>query len=226
MKKPLFLVVAFLALTLAANPGAADTSGDRPNKSEFNRNGPDKTRPRNRPRPNHPQRRPQKPTVIIQVPTQVQSYSRTQTTITGPITITQEFPAAVLKVTDGDTIIVRAGNYQDIEVRLYGIDCPEWNQPGGAEAAAFTRSFQGRQVTIRQMDTDSYGRMVALIEFNGRSVNLDLAAGGHAWYYAHYCQSQPICGQLQAAEAEARAARRGIWGGRSPVAPWEWRTRR
>ena len=239
MKKTLFLTIAFLALVIWPQPGAADAGR---NKSELIRPGggrtpapaagnvlhapapaddTDKNGPRPRPnRPsNHPPRKPRKPAAIFPVQTQIQT--RTQTTITGPVT--WELPAAVLRVADGDTIIVRVNNHKDIEVRLYGIDCPEWNQPGGREAAAFLRSLQGRQVTIREMDTDSYGRTVALVEFNGRSVNLDLAARGHAWYYTHYCRSQPICGQLRAAEAEARAARRGLWSGQNPVAPWEWR---
>ncbi|MDR2725723.1 MAG: thermonuclease family protein [Candidatus Adiutrix sp.] len=130
-----------------------------------------------------------------------------------------------MRAPDGDTIIVRAGHNEDIEVRLYGVDCPEWNQPGGPQAAAFTRSLQGRQVMVREMDTDSYGRLVALVSFEGRSVNLDLAILGHAWYYAHYCRSQPVCDQIKAAEAEARAAGRGLWAGRNPLAPWEWRRR-
>jgi endonuclease YncB( thermonuclease family) len=233
MKKIPPLAMALLALTILVwpLPGAAEAEGQTVRLGPAPAEDTDSHRPRGRPRPNQPpnhhQRKPRKPTVIIRVPTQVQTYSRTQTTkITGPITITQEFPAAVLKVPDGDTIIVRTDNYKDIEVRLYGIDCPEWNQPGGAEASVFMRSLQGRQVTVREMDTDIYGRMVALIEFEGRSVNLDLAARGHAWYYAYHCQSQPICGQLQAAEAEARTARRGLWAGQSPVAPWEWRRRR
>jgi endonuclease YncB( thermonuclease family) len=232
MKKILLLIVAFLAPTLFAPALAADQVGGFSAVPPDDRGGdirPGRTRPNQGPRhspnrpSNQPQRKPRNPTVIIQVPPQVQIQTQTRTQITGPITVTREFPAVVLKVLDGDSLIVRAGNYQDIEVRLYGIDCPEGNQPGGVEATAFLRSFQGRQVTIREMDTDSYGRMVALVGFGGRSVNLDLATLGHAWYYAHYCRSQPVCDQIKAAEAEARAAGRGLWAGRSPVAPWEWR---
>jgi len=241
MKKTLFFAIAFLALTLFAPawspPGGGtpalaadkagrladappDKGGDRPGGRPWPNQG--QHHPPNRPS-NHPQRKPRNPAVIIQIPPQIQTRTQTRTLITGPITVTREFPAVVLKVLDGDSLIVRAGNYQDIEVRLYGVDCPEGNQPGGVEAAAFLRSFQGRQVTIREMDTDSYGRMVALVSFGGRSVNLDLATLGHAWYYAHYCRSEPVCDQIRAAEAEARAAGRGLWAGRNPVAPWEWR---
>jgi endonuclease YncB( thermonuclease family) len=32
-----------------------------------------------------------------------------------------------------------------------------------------------------------------------------------------------LASRLIAAEVEARAARRGLWGDREPVPPWEWR---
>jgi endonuclease YncB( thermonuclease family) len=149
--------------------------------------------------------------VIIQVPAQTQVHTQTTTIITGPITVTREFPATILGVYDGGAVAVRVGNQQDIMVRLYGLAAPESHQPGGLEATAALRPLLGRQVTIREMDTDHYGRTAALIEYNGRSVNLDLVAMGHARHYPMYCREQPICGQLRAAEAEARATGKGIW---------------
>ena len=130
----------------------------------------------------------------------------------------REFEATVLRVSDGDTITVRTGDFEDIRVRLYGIDAPESNQPGGAEATAYLKPLQGQTVRIIEMDVDRYSRTVALVEHGGRALNLDLAAQGHAWYYGQYCKRQPICGQIQAAEGEAKAARRGLWAGEA-VAP-------
>ena len=81
--------------------------------------------------------------------------------------------AVVLRVSDGDTIVVRTADFEDIRVRLYGIDAPESKQPGGVEATKALRVLQGQRVTTREMDTDRYGRMVGLVEYAGRSVNLD-----------------------------------------------------
>ena len=134
----------------------------------------------------------------------------------------RQFQATVLRVSDGDTMVVRTMDYEDLKIRLYGIDAPEKDQEGGAEAGAALRAIQGRLVTIVEMDIDRYGRLVGLVEHEGRSVNLDLAARGLAWHYRQYCRAQPICGQIEAAEAEARAAGRGLWAGR-PMPPWEWR---
>jgi hypothetical protein len=59
-----------------------------------------------------------------------------------------------------------------------------------------------------------------------RDLGVDLAAAGLAWLrpgakYRPVEQGQPD--QLTAAQAEAQAARRGIWSQTSPVAPWTFR---
>jgi len=133
-----------------------------------------------------------------------------------------EFQATIIRVIDGDSLLVRKANRKVLEIRLYGIDAPEWGQEGGAEATAALRPIRGRTVTIREMDKDAYSRTVALVGLEGQSVNLRQAALGHAWHYARYCQEQPICGKIKKAEARAREMKRGLWAG-DPVAPWIWR---
>jgi endonuclease YncB( thermonuclease family) len=137
----------------------------------------------------------------------------------------KDFQATVIQVADGDTMTVRTANFEEIIIRLYGIDAPESNQKGGAEARAALAAIHGSQVTIIEMDVDQYGRTVGLVEFEGRSINLDLVTQGLAWYYGQYCQAQPICGHIKAAEKEARTANRGLWAAEKPVPPWEWRRR-
>jgi len=64
-----------------------------------------------------------------------------------------------------------------------------------------------------------------MIEHEGRSVNLDLAARGYVWHYDDHCvQDEPTCRRIQAAATEAREAELNIWSG-EPVEPWEWRRR-
>ena len=143
-------------------------------------------------------------------------------TLAGPAWAGQSFQATVLRVSDGDTIVVRTDGFEDIKVRLYGIDAPERDQEGGAEATEALRVILGQAVTITEMAVDRYGRTVALVEHEGRVVNLDLVAQGLAWYYGQYCKAQPICGEIKAAEAQARTAARRLWAG-APMAPWDWR---
>ena len=64
---------------------------------------------------------------------------------------------------------------------------------------------------------DKYGRTVARIEVAGQDVNRQMVAEGLAWHYTAYSDDATL------AEAEARAAGRGLWRDHEPVPPWEWR---
>ena len=64
-------------------------------------------------------------------------------------------------------------------------------------------------------------RLVAdVILPDGRNLNRELVRAGLAWWYRRYA---PHDAELEALEAEARAARRGLWADPHPVPPWEWR---
>lgn len=64
---------------------------------------------------------------------------------------------------------------------------------------------------------------MARVRLNGRDINLELVQAGFAWWYRRYA---PNDAALEAAEAKARKAKRGLWQDRQPVPPWEWRLRR
>ena len=69
----------------------------------------------------------------------------------------------VIGVADGDTITVLRDK-QSQKIRLYGIDCPEKRQPFGKKAKKFTSDMVfGKTVEVNRMDTDRYGRTVALV---------------------------------------------------------------
>ena len=133
------------------------------------------------------------------------------------------FQADVIRISDGDTIVVRTLDAEDIKIRLYGIDAPEHDQPGGQEAAAALRPLLGRTVTVREMDTDDYSRIVALVEFEGNSVNLRQVEQGRAWHYGRFCLAEPICQKMKEAEAKARQDGLGLWQAPRPTPPWNWR---
>jgi len=131
-----------------------------------------------------------------------------------------DFSGRVVGISDGDTIKVMHNGRAE-RIRLNGIDCPERGQPFGTRAKQFTSEMVfGKTVTLHVTDMDRYGRTVAdVILPEGRVLNRELVAAGLAWWYRQYSQDKSL-GQL---EAEARAARRGLWADPEPIPPWAWR---
>lgn len=120
---------------------------------------------------------------------------------------------------DGDTID-KVGE----RIRLFGIDAPEAREPGGSAATAFLRRLvQGRAVECRQIDRDRYGRIVALCAAGGVDLSLAMIHAGHAVAYCLYLRRQrpDLLVAFRAAEAEAKAAKRGLWA--TPFREWrDW----
>ena len=136
-----------------------------------------------------------------------------------------QFTAAVVAVADGDTIIVLTREKQQVKIRLYGIDCPEGGQAFGRRAREATaKAVFNQTVTVQPMDTDSYGRTVAVVIMpDGKSLNEHLVREGLAWVYPQHCIQEDICAPLRDLEKSIRASKRGLWVDKAPVPPWEWR---
>lgn len=129
------------------------------------------------------------------------------------------FSGPCVGVSDGDTITILQGTKQ-VKVRLYGIDCPEKNQPYGKSAKIFTSSLvYGKYVSLDIKDTDRYGRTVAIVYQDKTCINEELLKNGFAWVYTQYYKGET----WQKLEAEAREAQIGLWRDDSPTPPWEWR---
>jgi endonuclease YncB( thermonuclease family) len=133
-------------------------------------------------------------------------------------------PGKVVRVHDGDTVSLVSRERGLEKIRLYGVDAPEFSQPGGPEARAFLDSLLFLQeVESRALDQDQYGRKVAVLRLpDGRGVNEELLRAGWAWYYGAYCR-EAWCPAWKLLELEARKNKRGLWAGKSPVPPWQWR---
>jgi endonuclease YncB( thermonuclease family) len=131
-----------------------------------------------------------------------------------------DFQGKVIGVSDGDTISVLRNGHPE-RVRLNGIDAPEAHQPFGNRAKQFTSGLAfGHVVTVRPRTIDRYGRTVADVLLpDGRSLSREIVRAGFAWWYRRYSDDR----ELATLEAEARAARRGLWVDPDPVPPWEWR---
>lgn len=137
----------------------------------------------------------------------------------------QTWEGVVVKVLDGDSLRIQRGGKIE-EIRLYGIDAPEYRQAYSNKARQYVRRMvDGQEVAVEKMDVDRYGRIVALVTLKDRLVNRELVEAGLAWYYPRYCRWQPLCGELAQLEARARRQGRGLWRDHDPVPPWEWKRR-
>jgi endonuclease YncB( thermonuclease family) len=95
----------------------------------------------------------------------------------GPADGTATSAWAVVSVTDGDTLVVSRGGIEE-RVRLLGIDTPEVDQCGYAEAtAAMAGLVQGVDVTLvvgSTDDRDQYDRMLRYVEVDVAGVTVDV----------------------------------------------------
>lgn len=123
---------------------------------------------------------------------------------------------------DGDTIKVIL-NGTATNIRLHGIDAPETGQDFGRAAAnAMKQLTTGRTVTIQVLDQDRYGRPVAMMYADGANLNEAMLEWGYAWVYTKYC-TQKFCRDWIMLQDKVKAKRAGLWSGRAPTPPWEWR---
>lgn len=125
--------------------------------------------------------------------------------------------AGTARAIDGDTLVVAGIG----RVRIWGIDAPESAQEcADAAGAAWacgkeaTRALgeiirAGGPVSCTPKDRDRYGRQVATCAAGGRDLGREMVAAGMAVDYRRYSS-----GAYAEAEAEARAAGRGIWAGK------------
>jgi micrococcal nuclease len=130
----------------------------------------------------------------------------------------------VLRVVDGDTIDVRDDTRGRLRVRLLGIDTPEVHRPGwsvgcwGPEAERFAaETLTGQRISLTAdltQDThDRYGRTLAYISLaDGRDFTVEAVRAGMGRSYVYDKKPVSRYPDIRAAEDEARAALRGLWG--------------
>ena len=120
-----------------------------------------------------------------------------------------DFTGQVIGVVDGDTIDVMHNGKAE-RIRLYGIDCPEKNQPYGKKAKWFTSTLAFRKVvTVIVRDRDRYGRTIGKVILpTGMSLNRELVRAGYAWWYRKYATKDF---ELMILQRDSMASKTGLW---------------
>ena len=126
------------------------------------------------------------------------------------------------RVIDGDTLELSDGT----KVRLIGVDTPELARAGrpaepfAHEAARFTEQFLSQGPVRLELDPyerqDRYGRRLAYVWVGQRMLNEELLLAGLARARLEFGYSEVMKVRFAQAEAQARQARRGLWGFTAP----------
>lgn len=125
----------------------------------------------------------------------------------------QSSSSGIGRAVDGDSLYVG-----ETEVRLFGIDAPEWDQEcsragrswqcGQEAAAELSKLVSGKQIRCLKVDVDEHGRTVAQCMAGSIDVNRTMVALGYAVAYRRYSTA------YVSAEDSAKASKRGLWSGK------------
>ena len=142
----------------------------------------------------------------------------------------------VVGVSDGDTITVLDVAKVRHKIRVSGIDAPENKQAfGQVSKENLSRLVFDKEVDIEWTKRDRYKRIVGKVLVASPNCSSDCSrtfdAGlsqvnaGLAWWYRKYAKEQPAddLPKYEKAELAAQSRRQGLWGDKSPIAPWDWR---
>ena len=129
----------------------------------------------------------------------------------------------VIRIKDGDTVVIMGANRTPYTVRLSGLDAPEKGQPYGKKSKqALSAMIYKKIVRVDGSKQDRYGRTIARLYVDGLDVNAAMIEQGAAWVYRRYARGSSFAVFYQA-EARAKKNKVGLWALSSPLPPWEWR---
>ena len=133
-----------------------------------------------------------------------------------PATPTLPTTASVSRVVDGDTFELDTGQ----AVRLYGISCPDYNEPFYEEAANFTEQFiEDRTVTLEYesgYESDKFDRLLVYAIVDDQNLNVELARNGLAEVVIYEKRRKLIYeDELLEVQAYAKENKLGIWSTKS-----------
>lgn len=134
----------------------------------------------------------------------------------------ETFTAKCKHVFDGDSFaVIKDGESEETEVRLYGIDAPEKGQDYAKQSREqLIKLIRNKKVKVVVQATDDYGRQVGKVYVGKTYVNLEMVKTGLAWYYEHHAENAK---DLKKAHAKARKEKKGLWKDESPINPKDWR---
>lgn len=130
--------------------------------------------------------------------------------------------ADIVDVHDGDTVKVKDKYGELHKIRLAYIDAPELKQLYGEEAKFPLIVYKDQSVRVKVNSRDLYGREVAELFFEGKSLNLEQVQCGSAWVYDKYLDNNHQV-TYEKAEKLAMENKVGLWGNETHEQPCKFR---
>ncbi len=147
-------------------------------------------------------------------------------TLIFPLAQADTLTGRVVRVTDGDTIVVLDASKTQHKIRLQGIDAPERHQAYGTKSKEHLSDLvAGKTVVVDYSKLDRYQRILGKVLLGGEDVNLEQVEAGLAWHYKKYQGEQSPSDRVKYSDAELEARRRkiGLWHDPNPMPPWDYR---
>lgn len=129
---------------------------------------------------------------------------------------------------DGDTLkcISASSGKGTFVVRFANIDAPEAGQAFWKASRDLLRELAIPGTRAACYKRDDFGREVCRLKSpTGEDIAESMLRQGMAWHAVRYAHEQTTAerSRYSELEAEARAAKRGIWTEANPLAPWDCR---
>ena len=127
----------------------------------------------------------------------------------------------VIKIKDGDTVVVLLADKTQQTLRVAEVDCPENGQAFGSNARQFTANqVFGKTVVFYKIGKDRYGRSVTGVFYDGdKYLSREIVKAGFGWWYFKASKNT----ELQKLQDEAKQKKLGLWIDTKAIAPWEFR---
>jgi endonuclease YncB( thermonuclease family) len=139
---------------------------------------------------------------------------------TAQVAAVPEVAGRVVGIADGDTLTVLDADKRQHRIRVSGIDAPETGQPFARRSKQTLSEIAfDREVVVEVSTTDKYGREIGRVLVDGEDAGLQMIEAGMAWHFEKYDDNPDYA----TAHARARENQVGLWAGKDPIAPWQWR---
>ncbi|AZA56134.1 thermonuclease family protein [Chryseobacterium shandongense] len=137
------------------------------------------------------------------------------------VSFSAQIKGKVIKIKDGDTVVVLLADKSQQTLRLAEVDCPENGQSFGSNAKQFTADqVFGKTVVFYKIGKDRYGRGVAGVFYDGdKYLSKEIVKAGFGWWYFKASKNA----ELQKLQDEAKQKKLGLWSDTKAISPWEFR---